>query len=143
MNDFDVFAQNANLELVRFKSQITNASYRLAKAFNKGFRGARNDSSMALNHVGVTFEDIEQEMRLTVFLAIDNYNLWKKEVQSRNPSHDLQIGTWINFVKTCLDRKGLHLLRESGSKKRGQQFNHLSGPDSDNLFYGVPHFKKD
>jgi hypothetical protein len=30
--------------------------------------------------LGVTFEDIEQEMRLTVFLAIDNYNLWKKEV---------------------------------------------------------------
>lgn len=120
-------------DLKQFQGFVNKISHQTARKLNNlGYRGPK-DKDVSLNILGITLEDIKQEMLLQVFLAITAYN----EFRAKNPKTiDDEQAAFGAFVWKFLENRSVLFIRDMWRDKHGQEFKHVSGPAAELFFAG-------
>lgn len=87
------------------------------------------DPRLSLNIQGVTIEDIKQELRIEIFLALNKYDPEKATTE-------LGTKTELSWIWKFLEDRTKGLMRTMWGPSKGQKFRHSTGLQSEALFNG-------
>lgn len=126
------YAKDINSDLKHFEKLIYSWTYRTARMVCPNYSPERN-TQLSFGPMGLTIEDIKQEMTIVVWLMFNKFN----EIKKRNEFELVSNAYYVGMLDTALRDKSSSLYRQSSRIKRGKNFRQVNEAQTDNIFYGT------
>lgn len=134
--DADGFNIVTDAEIKAFEGMIFNLARSFAAMNGKGAGFDDKTTVVSINRSGWTSDDLKQELRVAVWLALKNYDKDKALTAFGLCSKE-------NFVRDCLKNRMGQLADNMWATKRGNKVSHVEGDDASNLMDAYSIFDQD
>lgn len=131
-DDTHEYGKDINADLKHFEKLIYAWTYRAVRMLNPNYFETDNGTVLSFGPLGSTFDDIKQEMTISAWTAFNIFNNKKLKTSFENPA-----SFYIALLNKELKQKAFLILRQSRTERAGKKIQFLTGPQADNIFYGV------
>lgn len=129
--DTHVYALDINKDLKRFEKLVLAWTHRASRMVSPTYNQGKHNLNISFGNLGLTFEDIKQEMNIVVWSCFKKYN--NLVLESKVPNSKAY---YIAMVDTNLKHAAIRIYEKSNTIKSGKNIKYVNGSKADRLFYG-------